>query len=87
MRRIDLADTAGRKSRDKAYSQICPPLYLEIEQELTALVLLLLYMKGCYHEYFVGGEILLENLDLVSSFKIKWKNILISSQSLRLNEQ
>ena len=46
-----------------------------------------LYMKGCYHEYFVGGEILLENLDFVSSFKIKWKNILISSQSLRLNEQ
>ena len=47
----------------------------------------LLYMKGGYHEYFVGGEILLENLDFVSSFKIKWKNILISSQSLRLNEQ
>ena len=47
----------------------------------------LLYMKGCYYEYFVGGEILLENLDFVSSFKIKWKNILISSQSLRLNEQ
>ena len=41
----------------------------------------LLYMKGCYYEYFVGGEILLENLDLVSSFKIKWKNTLISSQS------